>query len=235
MAFENILSFRLDRGFLWVTMPEAVTMENYASIEDKLCVQIDEGHTRLVLDLADTQNVYSSGIGLMVRLRRILAEKNGLLCLVNVSRKLQLLFESMHLEKVFPIYATDVEFELSNEEVWREKLAEEKFDFVFITQIEQGKCRLTLSGHMDALHDLSAVNEFRPDCGPQKYVFNLESLDVLDTYGSQVFMELIQRIQAVRGECIVYGANDIVKELFALLSIDKMVQFAHTEQDAAAL
>ncbi|MFP4417291.1 MAG: STAS domain-containing protein [Chitinivibrionales bacterium] len=232
MASDKLIEMRQQRGLLWVMMPAAMTMDNYRHIEESVSARIEDGNDRVVLDMTDTEHIYSSGIGLLIRLRRVIAEKDGLLCLVNVSQKLRGIFENMHLEKVFPIYATDVEFELSHEEIWRDKLAEEKFDFVFISQKEQSNFRLTFSGHMDGLHDLTAISTFVPDPSVSKYVFNLENLEVLDTYGAEVFLQLIEKIRSVNGQGVVYGANDIIRELFSVLSIDKMIRFVDSEQQA---
>jgi anti-anti-sigma factor len=90
------------------------------------------------------------------------------------------------------------------------------------------------SGNMDALHDLSAPSEFKPVESVSYYVLDLENLDVMDTYGSQLFLEVVQRIGKRGGKCVAYGANDMVQELLKLLSLDRFTEHYSGEKEALA-
>ena len=66
------------------------------------------------------------------------------------------------------------------------------------------------------------------------YVINLENLDVMDTYGSQLFLEVLQRIAKRGGKCITWGANEMVRELMKLLCVDRLTEHFDTEKQALA-
>ncbi len=232
MGISESVAMDLRRGFLWISFPASVTVDNYRQIEDKIESRLTGRCDKVVLDLEKTENIYSSGIGLIVRLKKQVAEAGGIFALVNVPKKLREILEGMHLEKVLPMFATDVEFEISQEEIWGETFAEHHPGFVFVAQIENGIYRLTLSGAMDALHDLSTVSEFKPVQSVSAYVLNLEGLDVMDTYGSQLLFELVQRIGKRGGKCLAYGASEMVGELLKLLSIDRFTQQFSSEKEA---
>ncbi|MBD3315680.1 MAG: STAS domain-containing protein [Chitinivibrionales bacterium] len=219
-------------GFVWVTLPDAVRMDNYTAIEKAIISNLSGKDDRLVLDLSETVYLYSSGIGLMVRIHKEMSGANGVLYLVNVSRKIRDFLESMRLDKVFTIYATDVEFEISRDEIWREKNSGQKIGFVFVAQPENGVYRINISGQMDALHDLSPLDNFEPEEHVSHYVIDLRDLDIMDTYGSQAFVDFLQKIRGWGGKCLTYGAGEMVRELMSLLSIDSLMEHFSTEQEA---
>jgi anti-anti-sigma factor len=231
MTSPESVTVHKKNGYLWVRLPAALTGDSVLLCDREIMQRLSESENRVVVDCENAADIYSSGIGFLVRLRKKTGELNGMFCMVNVPAKIRSQFESMHLDKVFPMYATDVEFELSQDGLWKDKLSED-LGFVFVAQLEGGAYRINLSGHMDALHDLSPVSEFVPEKPVSCYLFNLEALDMMDTYGSQVFLELVQRARERGGRCIAYGANEMVRELLKILSIDGFLDIVDNERDA---
>jgi len=232
MESDGNISIDKRGEFVWIRLPASITVDNYRLIENRISAALTKKGDRVVLDCAQTENMYSSGIGLIVRLKKTVSETAGTLALVNVSQRIRNLMEDMHLEKMVPIYATDVEFEISHDDAWREALSAERIGFVFTALEEGGVHRLSLSGYMDALHDLSAVSEYKPKRQPARYVIGLENLDMMDTYGAQLFLELVQRIGAAGGTCAAYGASEMIRELLHLLSIERFVRHYDSEKQA---
>ncbi|MBD3390919.1 MAG: STAS domain-containing protein [Chitinivibrionales bacterium] len=234
MGIAESISVEQRRGFVWVVLPEAITVDNYRMIESKIVGRLSGAADKVVLDFGKTENVYSSGIGLIVRLKQQVVDAGGSLSLVNVSKKLRDLFEGMRLDKVLDIYATDVEFEISQEDAWSDTMSSGAEGFSFEAEVRDGVYRLSLAGSMDALHDLSGVSEFKPTGSVSCYVLDLGGLVVMDTYGSQLFLEVVQRIGKQGGKCVTYGANEMIRELLKLLSIERFVSHFDTEKEALA-
>ena len=232
MVPAPVVAIEERRGFIWARFPESVTVDNYRLIEQKIGARLSGKSDRLVLDFSRTRDVYSSGIGLLVRVHKQVTEAGGGVYLVNVSKKIRETLEGVHLERILPMYATDVEFEISHDEAWQQAVSSEALGFLFAASIEKGIYRLTFAGHMDALHDLSPLSEFQPSAETRRYVLNLDTLDSMDTYGSQLLLEVVQRIINHGGQVITYGANAMIQELLELLSIDRMVKHYATEREA---
>ncbi len=226
------LSVNEEKGFVRITLPDAIGMDDRFAVEKQVENYISAGDNQLVLDFSQTSALYSSGIGLLIHLQRQAKEKEKIISLVNVSKKIRNLLSSVNLDRVFQIYATDVEFELSKEELWVKKVSDEPGGFIFIPQLEDGIYRLTFSGQMTSLHDLSAVSEFEPDEGAVSFVFNLEELDMIDTYGAQLFNDFVEKIQNLGRKCILYGANPVIKNLFELFPSVSSCSFFDTEKEA---
>jgi anti-anti-sigma factor len=231
---SGISAYNVERkqGFVWATLPESLTVDNYIAIENAIKPFLSGANDNLVLDFSKTEHVYSSGIGMLVRLHKMISQVKGTFNLVNVSEKLRKLFAEVRLDRIFKIYATDVEFEISREEIWNDKLTERKTGFLFIVNVEDGIYRVVLSGNMDTVHDLTEIRKFKPDSAINKFVIDLRSLDVMDTCGFQAFIELIRGILEREGKCTTYGANEMVREFLLALSTDYIIKHCNTEKEA---
>jgi anti-anti-sigma factor len=220
-------------GFTWVVLPNAVDMDSSPAIEkeiaDAIARQGENGG--VVVDLALTNDLYSSGIGLLIRLRKRLFESKGAIWIVNVSQKIRELLESVHLDKVFSLYATDVEFEISQEQFTR-RLGAQKFGFVFVARIEDGIFRINCSGSMTAEQNLSALSRFTRNETVVRYLFDFIGLDTIDSTGAAILIKLFQDIHDHGGTSYAYGANQSVAELFEILGMDEYVTLAADERSA---
>lgn len=235
MALRKSVVVEHRNGFVWVVLPDSMSRDNYMAVEREVEAELSGKKDRVVLDLIATNSVYSSGIGFMVRLRKKIIESGGVLCLVNVSREIRELFGRANLDRVFEIYATDVEFDISRDDVWGADKAAEASRFLFVFQVEDQVCRITMSGAMDSLHDLSRMSEFRAGEDVKCFVLNLESLDLVDSYAGRFFFEFLQRVgKDVSGKCAIYGANEIVVQLLGLFAVDRLAKFFDTEDEALA-
>ncbi len=228
------LSVRKKNGFVWIRLPDSINMDNYVKIEEEMSVALD-GTPRVVLDMVNTANLYSSGLGLLIRLRTRIAERNGVLFLVNVSRKISAMLEAVNLERLFTIYATDVEFEISQDDVFNEKMPGGNAGFVFVARIESGAYRIGLSGALATGRDLSSLAAFSPDAGIRHYVFDLTGLEMVDTAGIHVLAQLFVSIRDAGGTVIAYGGDEFVRELLDLLSLTEFVACCKDEREAMGM
>jgi anti-anti-sigma factor len=234
MSDTAILDVERRQGFIWAKLPESLTVDNYISIENAIRPFLTGTNDHLVLDFALTNHVYSSGIGMLVRLHKMVAQTKGSFNLVNVTEKLRGLFAEVRLDRIFKIFATDVEFEISHDDVWGKKQSERKTGFLFIVHVEDGIYRIVLSGYMDSIHDLTEIKSFKPDPAIKNFVVDLRSLDLMDTCGYQVFIDLIRNILSGKGKCATYGANELVHEFLLALSTDYLIRHCSSEQEALA-
>jgi anti-anti-sigma factor len=220
-------------GYIWVVLPDSVTMESNLAIESSLVPRLSGKGDKVVFDFGHTNNIFSSGLGLIIRFRKQVIENGGNVCLVNVSRRLRELFATLNLDRVFQIYSTDVEFEISRDEFMTEKLG--SHEFVFIAQIEKGIYRISLSGKMMSGSDLDACRSFMPDRTIKMYLIDLGGLEIIDSGGVAVFGSFLERITTSGGICHAFGATEIVKDLLQVLELDSQLKFHENEQQALAV
>ncbi len=200
-------------GSIWVIMPDAISRDDYREIETHIGGFVTDEKNRLVLDLAETNNIYSSGLGLLIRLNKLVADKNGAMYLVNVSPALRELLAMVNLDKYFLIYETDIEFQVFQDDAWQNTLSREPITFLCFHQIEKGVCRVHVSGKMTAGKDMAKLNESIHDPNVAFYIFDMVGLDIIDLAGAETLFRLISFIRSHGGECLAFGASDIVKDL----------------------
>jgi anti-anti-sigma factor len=218
-------------GYIWVILPDAVSMYNSRDIEQAVITKLTKG-SGIVLDLSRTNNIFSAGLGLFIKIRKLAFEKGGTVCLVNVAAKHKEMFSSLKLDKVFPIFSTDVEFEIYQNDIWQQKCDEKRAGFIFVTQIEKDVYYLHISGEMISSSDLTPCDIFRPQAGIRLYLIDLSGLDVIDMQGAISFRELTFKIAGGGGTCRVYGASDKIFETIGLLGADGYVTFFKDQQSA---
>jgi anti-anti-sigma factor len=219
-------------GYLWITLPNAIGIDEGQEIQLNLESKISLKNEQLVLDFTNTSIIYSAGFGLFIRLRKKVMETQGVIYFVNVSKKIRDTFTELMLDKVFPIYATDVEFELSTGDVWKENLTDNENVFIFVPNLENGVYRLTFSGQITSLHDLSALNEFNPEKNVDYFLIDFQNIDLIDTYGAQLLNDFIGRIKDFGKRCIIFGTDKIHKDIFDLYNSLNTCEFYETEKEA---
>lgn len=221
-------------GFIWVILPESLNIGNYSEIETDVMGYLTGRADHLVFDLSRVRLIYSSALGVLIRVRKQVGEAGGIVCLVNVCQSVITLLESLNLDKIFPMYATDVEFEISEDKAWEEKLSERKIEFIFIPQIENGMYRITITGEMVMGHDMGACRKFVPDPGIKLFILDLSDLIGMDSTGAGEFMGLLDKIEKQGGSGRVFGVGKIIRQVLRFLGADEHLAFYKKENEALA-
>jgi anti-anti-sigma factor len=232
MGKTDAITVSIKNGFLWIALPDSINMDNYVRIEEEIVDAVSGPCNTIVLDMAATRNLFSSGLGLLIRLKKHLDEKNNHLFLVNVSRRVQDIFASVHLDKLFSAYATDVEFEISQDALLEKKVMGGKIGFVFAARIENGVYRISMSGTCGMGRDLSLLSAFSPDQKINCYVFDLTGLDMVDTGGIHLLAPLLVRIRGMGGSIFTYGGDRFVKDIMDALTLTDFVMWCKDEREA---
>jgi anti-anti-sigma factor len=219
-------------GFVWIKLPDSLNMDNYVKVEQEVSAALTETPPRVVLDLSATASLYSSGLGLLIRLRQRINDEGGVLFLVNVARKISDMLDSVNLERLFTTYATDVEFEISQEDVLSETMTRKSGGFVFVARIEGGLYRINMSGALCTGQDFSALAAFSPEDKVKHYVFDLTGLQMVDTAGIHVLAQLFVSIRDKGGTAVTYGGDEFIRELLDILSLTEFVICCKDEREA---
>jgi anti-sigma B factor antagonist len=218
-------------GWTWLTVPDVITMDNYKRIEDDVAAVISEGVRRIAVDLSNVHYLYSTAMGLFIRIQKRVSEDGGAICLVNVSNRVREVMSSVNLDKLFTIYTTDIEFEVSQGEVWDRRL-DEKSRFIGIARVENGVCRINLSGFMTGANDLTAIDESLCSGDISHYVLDLTGLELIDSFGLGVLRKLLLKIREVEGVAIAYGIQESIVPLLTFMALDEYLNLYDNEREA---
>ena len=232
MTNKNELTIEERGEYLWITLPDAITMYDNKSIEQQIGNRLRDRKDNVILDFSHTRAVYSSGLGLMIRIRRFVTEREGTLSLVNVSERLLDMFRALNIEKVFNIYPTDVEFEISQDDFITRQDDTQKMGFLFVAKNESGACRIHLSGEMTGEHDMSSCKQLQIAPDILLYLFDFSGLESIDNKGAEVLSEMTENIISAGGVCRAYGLHDMTHEMLTLFGADSHFTFFTDEQSA---
>lgn len=220
-------------NYLWFSFPEIIDLEYHAVIEEKIKDYLSSGQERIVLDFSKTATLYSSGLGLLIRIRRLVHEAGGHMYLVNVKPEIIQLLSTLNLDKVFNIFRTDVEFELSQNDILEGSFAAEtNLEFLFTSQVENQVCRIILGGRMIAGRDYSDCITFSPVTDISEYVFDLGGLELIDSSGIDVLCTIAAKIKQAGGENRIFGASELIRDLIEVFDVDDLFVFFDSEKDA---
>jgi len=108
------LNFKQRKGYMWITLPSSITMENYIQIRDRIEIRmVDTKADKVAIDLSNTDSIHSLLIGLILHSRKIVKQKLGTFCLVNTSKRCLEKLQALFLDKIMPIYESEEEIEIS--------------------------------------------------------------------------------------------------------------------------
>lgn len=219
-------------GMLWIVLPDTITMYNVRELEEEIGNKLRDRKDYVVLDLSNTQTLYSSGLGLIIRIRRFVVNREGIVYLVNVSDSIYDMLSSMNLDKIFPIYKTDVEFEISVADFNERVKGNKNRGFIFIPKIEENIYRINISGTMTTEFDLTPCKEMELQKNISLYIFDFSALEIIDSRGGSVLLELIKKITNNGGKCRAFGLSDFIIEALRMFGINSLMTFYKNEVDA---
>ena len=231
---DVLIEKKLD--FIWITLPGNMNSDNYLHIENQICDNLEQNNKqnnlKAVIDFQETKYLYSSGIGVIIRTRNLVIKKKGEVWLVNVSEKCRDALISMKLDKIFPIFSTDLEFELSQDSIWEDKLAADPDNFLCVHHIENDICRINITGKMVILKfpTLNFDSIFNKDIS--YYVFDLTGLEMIDSNGAYIFLNLILEFKKHNAICTMYGGKENITELLELLGFNEYLTCYENENEA---
>ncbi len=95
---------------LWIVLPDSIDMDNYMKIEERILPELEKSPRDVVLDFSRTKALFSSGIGLIIRLNKQINQAGQQIVLVNIETKIKEGLENVGLDSAFKLYATEEDF-----------------------------------------------------------------------------------------------------------------------------
>jgi anti-anti-sigma factor len=96
-------------GCLWIVLPDSIDMDSCNAIEERILPLLEDSEGRVALDFSRTTAIYSSGLGLVVRMQSRIHDHGGTLHLVNLSDRMVEALANVGLDKVMSIHKTEDE------------------------------------------------------------------------------------------------------------------------------
>ncbi len=112
MPTSSGLTIAVRDARLWVTPSQTIDMDNSRIIEDHFRAAFESHHGDVVFDLSETLALFSSGIGLIMRLYNVVKESGKQMHIVNAAPRIREAMENMGLGRILDIHdaGTPLEF-----------------------------------------------------------------------------------------------------------------------------
>jgi anti-anti-sigma factor len=223
MEKNTDVRFEQKMNSLWVTIPGSINSENYVGIERQIAAMLKGNKGKVVLDCGEIEYLYSSAIGLLIRTRNAIVGFGGEMVLVNVSEPARESLASMNLDRIFTVFPTDLEFEISQETVWEEQASPAASKFLCVSHTEGSVCYINLTGKMMSAEAPELTFDAIFHSGIATYVFDLTGLEMINSNGAYILIELLTKLNAKKAVMVSYGACEMVQELLVLLGISDLM------------
>ena len=101
------IDVRKQDNFTVIAVKGEIDLYSVKQLKEKVAFEIDDGRqARIVMDLNDVKYIDSTGLGILIGIKRRCSEKNGELLLVFESERITNLFNITGLQNVFSIFKT---------------------------------------------------------------------------------------------------------------------------------
>ena len=95
------MKMEIKDGILSVSEFQELRAENYLAFRSEVDAALPHRLVALEVDLSQTSYLDSCGIGALISLRRVANQRKGTVRLINPSPRVEMLFESMHMQNLF--------------------------------------------------------------------------------------------------------------------------------------
>jgi anti-sigma B factor antagonist len=97
------ITYRMEKDAQIFDIEGNITFEDTAELEAYILIHIQQGCTRVVVNLANTSYLTSSALGSFVRIHQTIKEKGIILSMMNVSKEIENLFSITGVNRYFDV------------------------------------------------------------------------------------------------------------------------------------
>ena len=99
----------IEKDFIRITPCETIDMDNSRLIESRFMAEYEGKNLDVLFDLSETTALFSSGVGLILRIYNRVKERGHSLSLVNVDPKTCEALDNMGITRVVEIFPTEAD------------------------------------------------------------------------------------------------------------------------------
>ncbi len=183
----------------------------------------------VVLDLSGVNFIDSSGIGLIVTLKRKLDENNKKLFLIGISKKIQ---RTLEINRIFDLFKDLVYDDINSiKNVIENIYALPPFFYIAIEKTTH--VLVKLFGTLDAAQMTELeINAIFNQIGNSNCIFDLSGLSFVDSSGIMLFLKTHKQVAKHNKTFVVFGLKKTVLQMFRITKLDRF--FTITDNEMAA-
>lgn len=111
--YNTSIEVRNDK--IWITFEDPIDMDNYKAVEEAILYAIKKNkEEKVILDLSKTMTLFSSGIGVILRIHSFASQYKRKMILVNISPRVLEAFKTTGLDQMFTIFPNSQELDTTD-------------------------------------------------------------------------------------------------------------------------
>ena len=203
-------------------------------LEFEKAFEVAKGH--IVLDFKSVDYIYSKSVGSLVKCFKLQKEKNKQVVIINALDSLKNVLRAINLTDIIPIFDSFDDF-LG----WREKVSQTSHSTPPVSVKVENMDNMSIvkiSGTVVGINTLNFKQNFEQafdSVSASQVIINLSKVISLDSKAISSLIRFAQKMKEKDGRVVLAGCNDIIVELFQILSIESMFGFAKDEDDAMGI
>jgi len=230
---EKILVVRQE-GFTYVSSLQDLPNDNVDEFNRIMASVCGQDSRNVVLDFSNVEYLYSRAVGSLVRFYKVQNAKGRYIVIIAPSPRLKNIFESISLTKLIPVFDSLDEFIMWQNTTGTE---EESTAADIRSELRGDIAVVTLEGDIESINrldlDRKFLDVFTGLGGSSKVVVDLSKVVSLDESAIFAMVALSERLSREKGQLILAGANEMIKDLLSIMGTDG--DFAFTESVDAAM
>ncbi|MFP3999073.1 MAG: STAS domain-containing protein [Desulfobacterales bacterium] len=211
-----------------ITLPDPLDASMAEEIREELKEMVKRA-PKTVLDFSGVNFIDSSGLGLLLALWRTAAAKDREIFMVGIRPPV---FRFFSLSRTLDFFEKNM-CETIDDVIGVLSRRSDSSSFYYLAAIRGNAAIFHMYGELDASRvidiDIDSVLE---TIGRRNAVLNLSGLDFIDSAGMQFFVRIQRHVTRHGRCCILYGLREYVRQMFAILRLDRLFVIADDLDEA---
>ncbi|UCD90306.1 MAG: STAS domain-containing protein, partial [Desulfobacterales bacterium] len=214
-----------------INVPDTLDAAVVKTVRDEF-ERIVSHPTNTVLDFSQTDFIDSSGIGLLVSLRRKAVNVQKELFIIGIKSSTR---RFLKLSRILDLFKDRI-FNTLNEVTAFIKEKSDLPSFYYFNIVRPEDVIFHLIGILDAAQmaalDVEAVIK---EIGNKDCIFNLMDLTFIDSSGIMFFLKIQKHVAKQEKVCLLFGMQDNVKQMFRITKLDRLFKITQDMLSAEKL
>jgi len=214
-----------------ITVPNTLDAAVVKTVRDEFEKKVSQ-YSNTVLDFSQVDFIDSSGLGLLVSLRRKAVNEQKELFITGIKSSTQRFFE---LSRIFDLFKDRIFNTLSEVAAFIKEKADFP-SFYYFNIVRHEDVIFHLIGVLDAAQmaalDVEAVIR---EIGNKDCIFNLKDLTFVDSSGIMFFLKIQKHVSKQGKVCLLCGLQDNVKQMFRITKLDRLFKITQDMLSAEKL
>ncbi|MFH1759703.1 MAG: STAS domain-containing protein [bacterium] len=208
--------------FIYITPSQSLTDTYIKEFNAKLMELCEKNNKHIVFDFLNVDYLYSGSVTVIVKFYKVLHEKGKQLVIINASETIKKILKSINLFEIVTIFDNYEQFLLWASEI--DNTPREKNSAELLMEEKNGIGIARLNGDVESVNRLNlkaGFDEISANMKGNRLIIDLSKVISLDSTSIASLVLITKKIKQGEGRLVLAGVNNVIKELFQIIDIEK--------------